>query len=134
MISCKFVNLHISTIERLFTNFPSNVEVLQILLTTITSLSISHLRNPDLSIGDELSLIELRIVDFALHIAQFPFPLGYLPPLPNTFNRMMEKSNQNMKTNNNKTWWDNVHVTLSKEYIGTFPLSRNFSVKPWTIT
>jgi len=85
--AAQFIQIHISTIESLFGQFPENEELLFDFLTTIalvasTSKNGDKVRMQQLFDDSILSILDQRIEGLAMHVFEFPFPEYVLPFLP----------------------------------------------------
>uniref|UniRef100_A0A7S3VEG0 Uncharacterized protein n=1 Tax=Chaetoceros debilis TaxID=122233 RepID=A0A7S3VEG0_9STRA len=116
--AAKFIEIHHQTITRLISSFPSNAELLMGFLTTIALIPTAANGDHSDAAGfikfnkefqtDVFSILEQRIVNFALHIAQYPFPPSLLSLLPHQLHDAQIGQNS---IQGDKTWWDNVRLS-----------------------
>jgi hypothetical protein len=105
--AAEFVQIHASTIEVLFGQFPENEELLFDFLTTIALVGSSAKNGGKVQIDqlfDEtiLSMLDQRMLDFAMHVFEFPFPEQLLPFLPGNL-RGPGKEQGRLQS-----WWNSV--------------------------
>ena len=105
--AAEFVQIHASTIEVLFGQFPENEELLFDFLTTIALVGSSAKNGGKVKIDqlfDEtiLSMLDQRMLDFAMHVFEFPFPEQLLPFLPGNL-RGPGKEQGRLQS-----WWNSV--------------------------
>ncbi len=128
--TAKFLSMHQQTIDRLVTSFPANSDMALSFATTIALLSIAVCGNRNEIDGrdrfeqifhvESFPAIELRIVNFALHVAQFPFPSSFLSPLPNQLVQVLRRQNIHLETD--KNWWDIANAVRNESNLEDLPL------------
>ena len=126
----KILELHITTIEPLFTSYPRcNELVMQVLSCMFLSLppyDESHLGR-SLHRKNKPSILRERlgrhVLELSLHLAQYPFPISYLGPLPNHIWNMRMKKIGN--SSNEQCWWDfvspvrdDLHIEITGPHFG----------------
>lgn len=145
--AAKYIQSHAKTMEHLLRMYPRSGDLtekfLLVLSLVVSALSENSFQfthgdqsqgiqknQIERALGNSLPLIERRVIDFGLHIASFPFPSSFLPPLPKALidlERLILSRQRQVTVNVEKSWWDRLPQDEQKSVRLPNPPGRNNS-------